>query len=108
MIIDVLSLFANQLMQIIIILVVIDVLLGIVAALVKKNFIFTKLGNFMKKMMVGYVFGFVIVEIIGQSLQTMAFIVPSVFVIVVLALLASIVGNLGKLGLPVPAALKKE
>ena len=100
-------LFATQQMQWIVILLAIDVLLGIIAALVKKEFIFGKLCNFMKGPVLAYVLGFAVIELVGAAIPSLAFIVPVVFVLVVIALLASIFGNLGKLGLPLPGTLKK-
>lgn len=104
---DIIALFATQQMQIIVILLLIDVLLGIIAALARKEFVFAKLGNFMRGPVLAYVLGFAVIEVVGLSLPSLAFFVPTVFILVVIALLASIVGNLGKLGLPVPAALRK-
>jgi len=100
-------LFATQQMQWIVILLAIDVLLGIIAALVKKEFVFGKLCNFMKGPVLAYVLGFAVIELAGAAIPSLAFIVPVVFVLVVIALLASIFGNLGKLGLPLPGTLKK-
>lgn len=104
---DLISLFANYQMQIIVILLVIDVVLGIISACAKKAFDFRKLGNFMKGPVLGYILGFVVIEIVGQALPVLALIVPVVFVLVVIALLASIIRNLGKLGVPLPGILKK-
>jgi len=104
---DIIALFATLQMQIIVILLIIDVLLGIIAALVRKEFVFAKLGNFMKVPVLAYVLGFAVIEMVGLSLPSLAFFVPTVFILVVITLLASIVGNLGKLGLPIPTALRK-
>ena len=105
--IDILALFATPQMQWIVILLGIDVILGIIAALVKKEFVFGKLCNFMKGPVLAYVFGFALIRWVGSALPSLAFIVPVVFVLVLFALLASVFGNLGKLGLPLPGTLKK-
>ncbi|TET84873.1 MAG: hypothetical protein E3J36_00240 [Candidatus Nealsonbacteria bacterium] len=105
--VDVLALFNTPQMQWIVILLGIDVILGIIAALVKKEFVFGKLCNFMKGPVLAYVFGFAVIELVGNALPSLAFIVPAVFVLVLIALLASVFGNLGKLGLPLPGTLKK-
>ncbi len=105
--IDILALFATPQMQWIVILLGIDVILGIIAALVKKEFVFGKLCNFMKGPVLAYVLGFAVIELVGSALPSLAFVVPVVFVLVLIALLASIFGNLGKLGLPLPGTLKK-
>jgi len=104
---DILALFATPQMQWIVILLSIDVILGIIAAFIKKEFVFGKLCNFMKGPVLAYVLGFAVIALVGSALPSLAFIVPVVFVLVVLALLASIFGNLGKLGLPLPGTLKK-
>jgi phage-related holin len=105
--VDVLALFATTQMQLIVVLLGIDVILGVIAALVKKEFVFGKLCNFMKGPVLAYIFGFAVIELVGYALPSLAFVVPVVFVLVVIALLASIFGNLGKLGLPLPGTLKK-
>jgi len=105
---EILSLFATSQMQWIVILLGVDVILGVIAALVKKEFVFGKLCNFMKGPVLAYVFGFAVIELVGTALPSLAFIIPVVFVLVVIALLASIFGNLGKLGLPLPGSLKKQ
>jgi phage-related holin len=89
-------------MQVIVTLIVIDVILGLIAALVKKNFSLAKVANFMKGAVIYFVFGFVIVEIIGEQLPQLSFTVVVSFILIVIALLASILKNLGKLGIPVP------
>ena len=104
---DISALFATPQMQWIVILLSIDVVLGIIAALVKKEFVFGKLCNFMKGPVLAYVLGFAVIELVGSALPSLAFIVPVVFVLVLIALLASVFGNLGKLGLPLPGTLKK-
>ena len=104
---DIIVLFGTIQMQAIIILIAIDVVLGIIAALVRKDFAFRKLGNFMKGPVLAYVLGFAIIEIIGQVLPRLALIVPIVLVLVVIALLASVIRNLGRIGVPLPQILKR-
>lgn len=104
---DLIALFGTSQVQTIVTLIAIDVVLGIIAALYRKVFDFAKLCNFMKGPVLTYVLGFVIIEIVGQALPSLAFVVPVAFILVVIALLASIFGNLGKLGLPLPRSLKK-
>ena len=104
---ELIALFGTVQMQWIVILVAVDVILGIIATLLKKEFAFSKLGNFMKGPILAYILGFAIIEMVGQALPRLALIVPIVLVLVVIALLASILRNLGKLGLPLPGILKK-
>lgn len=104
---DIIALFATTQMKVIVVLMAIDVVLGIIAALVKKKFVLNQLGNFMKGSVLAYIFGFAVIEMVGQALPRLARLVPVVFVLVVIALIGSIIGNLGKLGLPLPRFLKK-
>ena len=104
---DLIALFGTLQMQIIVILIALDVVLGIIARIVKKDFVFGKLANFMKGPILGYVLGFAVIEMVGQALPKLALIVPVVFVLIVIALLASILKNLGRFGLPLPGILRK-
>lgn len=97
---------ATNLVQYIVILVAIDVVLGVVGAVIKKEFRFGKVAGFMKKGIVGYVFGFAVVQLVGQAIPSLNFLVPVVFVFVVVALLASIFRNLNKMGLALPGSDK--
>jgi phage-related holin len=101
------ALFGTSQMQIIVWLVVADVVLGIVSALIRKDFSFRKLGNFMHGHMLGYVFSFAVVELIGQALPVFSMFVQVVFYLVVVVLAVSILRNLGRFGLPVPAFFSK-
>ena len=104
---DLIALFGTLQMQIIVILIAIDVVLGIIGGVVKKDLVLGKLANFMKGPVLAYVLGFAVIEMVGQALPMLALIVPVVFVLIVIALLASILKNLGRLGLPLPGILKK-
>lgn len=104
---DILALFGTSQIQIIVILIVVDVVLGIISAVVKKDFLFGKLADFMKVPVLAYILGFAILEMVAQALPSLALIVSIAFVLIVLALLASIFKNLGRLGLPLPGTLKK-
>jgi len=105
--VDFIAYFGTWQMQVIVTLIVVDVILGIIAALIKKEFVFGKLANFMKVPVLAYVFGFAIVEIVGTTLPSLDFVVLAVFVLIVIVLLASIFRNLSKLGIPVPDNLRK-
>lgn len=100
------SLFATPQMQIIVGLVVADIVLGVVGAVVKKEFSLRKLGNFAHSHILGFAFGFALVELIGQALPAFALFVQVAFGMIALTLAASLVRNLGKFGLPVPAIFK--
>ena len=104
---DIVALFGTLQMQIIVIMIAVDVALGIIASIVKKNLLLGKLANFMKGPILAYVLGFAVLEMIGQALPKLAYIVLVAFVLIVIALLVSILKNLGRLGLPLPGILKK-
>lgn len=97
-----LDLFETTQMQWIVLLVGVDVVLGIVAALVKKDFKFGSVAKFMKSGVIRYVFGFAVVTLAAEALPQLAFIAQVAFVLVVVAMAASILRNLAKLGLPLP------
>jgi len=102
------ALFGTTYIYWILILIAIDVVLGIIAALMKKDFRLGKLANFMVKPVLGYVLGFAVLEMVAQALPSLAWLVLVAFALIVLALIGSILNNLGKMGLPLPAYLKKE
>jgi phage-related holin len=104
---ELISYFGTWQMQVIATLIVIDVVLGIIAALIRKEFLFGKLANFMKGPVLAYIFGFAIVEIIGEIFPPLNFVIMSAFVLIVIVLLSSIFKNLSRLGIPVPDGLKK-
>lgn len=105
---ELIALFGTSQIQIIVILLMVDVLLGVIGAIIKKDFRFGKLASFMKGPVLGYVLGFAVLEMVAQALPALAFLVPIAFALVVLTLLASIFRNLGRCGLPLPGTLKKE
>ena len=104
---EIIALFGTLQMQVIVIMIAVDVVLGIIASIVKKDFLFGKLANFMKGPILAYVLGFAVLEMVGQALPKLAYVVLVAFVLIVIALLVSILKNLGRLGLPLPGILKK-
>ena len=105
---QVLALLGTPQIQWIVILVAVDVVLGIIAALIKKDFRLGKLANFMMKPVLGYVLGFAVLEAVTLTLTSLAWMVTVAFVLILLALIGSILSNLAKMGLPISAWLKKE
>lgn len=89
-------------------LIAIDVVLGIVAAIKRKDFRLGKVANFMFKPVLGYVLGFAVLTNVVQALPSLALVGQAAYVLVILALVGSILNNLGKLGVALPAYLKKE
>lgn len=92
--------------QWIVILIGVDVVLGILGAVVRKDFRFGKLAQFMQGPVVGYVLGFAVLGMAVSALPQLAFALPVIFALVVVSLVASIIRNLAKLGLPLPFSNK--
>ena len=104
---DLASLFANSQTHLILVFIIIDVVLGIIGALIKKDFVLGKLAGFMKRGVVAYVFGFAVLNAAGQALPSLSVVVSVAYILIVLALVGSILSNLKKIGLPVPKMLGK-
>lgn len=105
--IDLLTLLQVPQMKWIIILIAADVVLGIIAALIRKDFRLGKLANFMFRPVLGYIFGFAIITLISQALPSLAMIAQVSYILIILALIGSILNNLSKSGLKLPAYLRK-
>ena len=105
---ELIALFGTTQIQWILILIAVDVVLGIIAALMKKNFRLGKLAGFMVKPVLGYILGFAVLEMAAQALPSLVAIVRVAYILIILALVGSILNNLGKMGLKLPAYLMKE
>ena len=105
---ELIALFGTSQIRWIVLLITVDLVLGIVAAILKKDFRLGKLAKFMVKPVLGYVLGFAVLEMVAQALPSLALIVSLAFILVVLALIGSIMSNLAKMGLTLPAYLLKE
>ncbi|OHA66597.1 MAG: hypothetical protein A3C82_01890 [Candidatus Wildermuthbacteria bacterium RIFCSPHIGHO2_02_FULL_47_12] len=103
---DLVDLFSSTQTQIIVILIAADVILGVLGAVVRKDFRFGKVAGFMHGSVLAYVFGYAVLQLVAEGLPSLAFLVPVGFALVVVAQLASVVRNLKKLGLPLPGADK--
>ncbi len=104
---NILSLTADPQIRNIVLLIGIDVILGVLAALKNKEFVLGKLAGFMKKSIVAYVLGFAVLILVGDAFPSLALAITVAYFLVVLALIGSIMDNLGKLGLPIPKILRK-
>lgn len=102
------ALFGTPQIQWIVILLAIDIVLGIIAAIIKKDFRLGKLAGFMKKGILAYVFGFVVLEAVVSVLPALTMVVTVAYVLIILALIGSILSNISKMGVSIPAWLKKE
>lgn len=101
------ALFATSQIYWIVILILIDVILGIIAALLKKEFCLGKLAGFMKKGVLAYVLGFAVLELAAQALPTLSMITGLAYYLIILALVGSILNNVSKMGLKLPSFLTK-
>lgn len=100
------ELFANIQTQIIAILIGLDVVLGIIAAIASKEFRFGKVARFMKKPVIAYLFGFAVIQMVAQAQPSLSLFVPAAFLLISIALLASLARHLHKLGIPLPGTAK--
>lgn len=100
--------FNNSLMQVVLILVVVDAVLGIVVSLVTGKFKLGKLAYFLHDSFLPYVVVFAVVEIISDTAFGWTWLAPVVFILVVATVVSNIFGNLAKIGLPTPAILEKD
>jgi len=98
--------FSTVYIQIIVALVALDVVLGVLGAVAKKEFRFGKLATFMHGGILSYVFGFGVLQLVAEGIPSLSFLLPAAFLLVVLALLASLFRNLNKLGLALPGSEK--
>lgn len=101
------EILANNQVQMIVLLIGIDVVLGIIAALIKKEFVLGKVAGFMKRGVLVYVFGFAIISAVGEVLPSFDMAVTVAYWLIILALAGSILDNLGKIGIPIPKMLRK-
>lgn len=101
------TVLATSQIQNIVYLIMADLVLGIIAALMKKEFVLGKLGGFMKRGVIKYVLGFAILSMVGSVLPSLSIMVTISYFLILLSLLGSILDNLGKLGLPIPRILRK-
>lgn len=101
--------FGTLQIQMLAILLAVDIILGIAAALAEKKFIFSMLANFMSNGVIPYLFGFAVVELVAQSIPVYGEIATFiVFVAIAANLIASIIANLATLGIHMPEVLKKK
>ncbi|KKS90639.1 MAG: hypothetical protein UV65_C0012G0017 [Parcubacteria group bacterium GW2011_GWF2_43_11] len=101
------EILATKEIQMIVLLIGIDVVLGVIAAMMKKQFVIGKLAGFMKRGVLVYVFGYAVISAVGEVLPSLSIIVTAAYWLILLALAGSILDNLGKIGLPIPKILRK-
>lgn len=101
------EIIANSQVQMIVLLIAADAVLGIIAAIMKKEFALGNVAKFMKKGVVAYVFGYAVISAVGEAMPSLAMVATAAYWLIILALAGSILDNLGKLGLPIPKMLRK-
>lgn len=107
-IVDFATAFGTLEMRVIAILIAVDVVLGISAAIASKKFNFNQLATFMATGVLPYLFGFAVVKLIAVGFGYYGQIAATVvFVVIVLNLLGSIISNLATLGVNMPPIFKK-
>lgn len=105
---ELVALFGTPQVKYIVILIMVDVVLGIIAALMRGNFRMGKLAKFMVKPVLGYVLGFGVLQMVAQALPSLVMVAQMAYILIVLALVGSILNNLAKMGLPIPSYLKRD
>lgn len=101
--------FGTSEMKILAILLVVDIILGVAAALAEKKFVFNMLANFMLNGVVPFLLGFAVVELVAQEFPLYGPIATFVvFVVIAVNIFASIIANLASLGLHMPPVLKRK
>ena len=101
--------FGTFQIRIIAILLAVDIIIGMAAALAQKTFNFNKVAAFMKNGVIPYLLGFAVVQLVITGIGFYAAIITFiVFVIVAMNILASIIANLASLGVSMPSVIKKK
>jgi len=106
--VELINLLESSQVKWIIILIAVDVVLGIIAALKKNEFRLGKLANFMFKPVLGYVLGFSVLQMAAEVLPELAFVARISYFLIILALVGSVLNNLGRMGASIPPYLKKD
>lgn len=101
------SIFGNPQIRWIAILIAVDLVLGIIGALAKKEFVLGKVAMFMKKGVIAYILGFAVLTLVSEAFPGLSMFVSAAYILIILALIGSILGNLKKIGIPVPKMLGK-
>jgi len=101
--------FGTFQIRIIAILLAVDIIIGMAAALAQKTFNFNKVAAFMKNEVIPYLLGFAVVQLVIAGIGFYAAIITFiVFIIVAMNILASIIANLASLGVSMPSVIKKK
>jgi phage-related holin len=88
-------------------LILVDYILGFIGAILKKEFRLGKVAKVMGRPVLNYLFGYGVLVLVAQA-TGLSFLISFGFIIVALALIGSILENLGKFGVSVPVWLKRE
>ena len=104
---ELISLFFVPQIYYILLLIAVDVVLGILSAIKKKDFRLGKLANFMAKSVLGYVLSFVILRMAIQAWPVLLKMYQAAYILIILSLFGSIMNNLSRIGMRLPDYLKK-
>jgi len=88
-------------------LILIDYVLGFVGAILKKEFKVGKVAKVMGRPVLNYLLGYGIWVLVAKAIG-LPVLISFGFIIVVLALIGSILENLGKFGISLPGWLKRD
>ncbi len=105
---EIIALFATSQIQWIVTLIAVDVVLGIIAAIIKGDFRLGKVAKFMKKPVLGYVLGFAVLEIVALALPSLAILAWIAFILIILSLIGSILNNIARMGVSLPSYLTRD
>jgi hypothetical protein len=101
------AILANDQVRLILILVAADVLLGISASIKTKSFQLCRLGDFLGNKIIPYLLGYAAVRAVVTVMPDWESYGTGVWLIIVVALLGDVAGNLDAIGFPLPPAFQK-
>lgn len=101
------ELFADPQVNWIVWLIVIDYVLGFVAAINRKEWRLGQVAKVMRGPVLWYLLGYGVFKLVTLALPAFAPLLPLVWLIVIAALVGSILDNLAKFGIKIPDWLKK-
>lgn len=101
------EIFSDPQISWIVVLIVVDYVLGFVAAVNNKEWRLGKVAKVMKGPVLWYLLGFGVVKVVAEAQPSFEVLVPLVWLIIIGALVGSILDNLAKFGIKIPDWLKK-
>jgi len=105
---ELVALFATSQIKMIVTLIAIDVIFGLIAAILKKEFRLGKVAKFMKTSVLKYVLGFAVLEMVALALPSLVMVTQLSYFLIIFALIGSILNNVARMGIPLPAYLLRD